>query len=237
MRILINHLTRMHGGHICLAGVDLETRRHVRPLLANQLLPFYLLARYGGPFEMAHIVDLGSPRPSPDPPHVEDYIFVPAQAKIDRPAAAHEFWQLLEEMRQTTLREIFGRTLREVGRDHWGTDLGQGQASLGLLRAAAPPELYLSSSRDGRPRVRMKFDDGEIRADAGVTDLRLFGDDHATPDAARIRAVAQGIADSRDVILGVGLTRKFRSSEDASYCHWLQVNNVHLKEAPTWLLG
>ena len=52
MRLLINHLTRMHGGHICLAGVDLETRRHVRPMLANESLPFYFLARYGGPFEI-----------------------------------------------------------------------------------------------------------------------------------------------------------------------------------------
>ena len=70
-----------------------------------------------------------------------------------------------------------------------------------------------------------------------MTDLRLFGDDHATPDAARIRAVAQWIADSQGVILGVGLTRKFRSSDDAPYCHWLQVNNIHLKETPIWLLG
>jgi hypothetical protein len=237
MRILINHLTRMHGGHICVAGVDLATRRHIRPLLAGQPLPFYLLARYGGPFEMAHVVELGSPRAAPDPPHVEDYIFVPARAKSDRPAAAHEFWQLLEDMRQPSLRAIFGSALREVGPGRWATDLGRGQASLGLLEPATPPELYLSATRDARPRVRIRFNDGEIRADASVTDLRLFGDDHATPDAARIRAVAQWIADSRGVILGVGLTRKFRSSDDAPYCHWLQVNNIHLKETPIWLLG
>ena len=65
MQLLINHLTRMHGGHICLAGVDLETRQHVRPMLANDPVPFYLLARYGGPFEMARIVDLGLPRHAP----------------------------------------------------------------------------------------------------------------------------------------------------------------------------
>ena len=132
---------------------------------------------------------------------------------------------------------MLSRSGLEVGRGHWGTELGQGHASLGLLCPAAPPELYLTSSRDGRPRVRMRISDGRIRADAGVTDLRLFGDDHATPDLARIRAVAQGIADSQDVILGVGLTRKFRSSDDSPYRHWLQVNNIHLKEAPTWLLG
>jgi hypothetical protein len=98
---------------------------------------------------------------------------------------------------------------------------------------ATPPHLYLTHSRDGKPQVRMKFSDSQVEADASVTDLRLFGDDHATPDAARIRAVAQSIADSPGVILGLGLTRKFRSSDDAAYRHWLQVNNIHLKEDPT----
>ena len=56
----------------------------------------------------------------------------------------------------------------------------------------------------------MKLSDGQIHADASVTDLRLYGNDHAKPDAARIRAAAQWIADSRDVILSVGLTRQFR---------------------------
>jgi hypothetical protein len=236
MRILINHLTRMHGGHICVAGVDLETRRHIRPMLASDPLPFYLLARYGGPFEMARVVDLGSPRPTPDPPHVEDHVFVAARAKVDRPAAAHEFWRVLVEMRQTSLREIFGEALRELSSGRLGTSLGQGLASLGMLRPDRPPQLYLAPGRDRRRQIRMRLSDGRIEADASVTDLRLFGDDHATPVEARIRAMTQWMANSQDVILGVGLTRKFRAGDDAPYYHWLQVTNIHLKEEPTWRL-
>jgi len=236
MRLLINHLTRMHGGHICLAGVDLETWRHVRPVLANDPLPFYLLARYGGPFEMARIIDFGLPRHTPEPPHVEDHVFVPARVRVDRPAAAQEFWRVLEEMQRASLREIFGAALCEVGHNRYGTELGQGTASLGFLRPAAPPKLYVTRSRDGKPQIRMKLSDGQIEADAGVTDLRLFGNDHATPEPARVRAVAQWIVDSGDVILGVGLTRKFRSSDDAAYRHWLQVNNIHLRSEPAWRL-
>jgi len=236
MRILINHLTRMHGGHICVAGVDLETRRHIRPMLANDPLRFYLLARYGGPFEMAMIVDLGSPRAVPVAPHVEDHVFVPARARVERPAAAHEFWGLLEELQRPNLREILGSALHEVGRNRYGTEVGQGTASLGILRPAAPPELYLARSRDGKPQIRMKLSDGQIEADASVTDLRLFGDNHATPDAARVRAATQWIADSKDVLLGVGLTRKFRPSDDVAYRHWLQVNNLHLPVKPIWQL-
>jgi hypothetical protein len=237
MRILVNHLTRMHGGHICLAGVDLETRRHVRPLLAHDPVPFFLLARYGGPFDMARIVDLGSPRHAPVAPHVEDHVFVPARARFERVAAADEFWEVLEDVECGSLQAIFGPALHEAGRQRWATRLGQGLRSLGVLCPATTPELYVASGRDGGPQVRMRLTDGQIRADAGVTDLRLFGDDHATPEPARIRAAVRGMADSQGVLLGVGLTRKFRSSDRHEYLHWLQVNNIHLKENAAWALG
>lgn len=238
MRLLINHLTRMHGGHICTAGVDLETRRHVRPVLNNALpLPFDLLARYGGPFEMGWIVDLGRPRPTPDVPHVEDQVFVPARAKPERRAAAHEFWRVLNEIHRTRLCDIFGPSLHEVGRGLWGTDLGQGAASLGVLRPATPPELHMAAGRDGKPRIRLRLSDGEIETDLGVTDVRLFGDDHATPEAGRIRAANQWMADSREVFISVGLTRKYRVAADAPYYHWLQANNLHLSAEPAWALG
>lgn len=237
MRILINHMTRMHGGYICLAGIDLETRRHVRPILADQPLPFYLMARYGGPFEMARVVDLGSPRPTPDPPHVEDYVFVPARAKSHRPAAAQEFWRLLLECASESLQEIFGPELREIGQNSWGTSLGEGRTSLGVLRPVKPPELFLVSTHDGKQRIRMKLTDGRIRVDAGVTDLRLYGDDHATPDPARVRAASQWMLHGRATLICVGLTRRFRISAGHDYFHWLQVNNIHVEEEPIWRLG
>ena len=237
MRILVNHLTRMHGGHICVAGVDVATRRHVRPVLPHEGMPFYLLARYGGPFDMARIVDLGAPRPEPDTPHVEDHIFIPSRATYERTASPHEFWNLLHELTRTRLREIFGSALRALGNARYGTDLGRGLASLGCLLPHGPPELYLGTSRQGKPQIRMRISDGEIRADVGVTDLRLCGDDHATPDADMVRGVAKWIYDSDCVLLSLGLTRKFRPSEKHDYVHYLQVNNVHLKEDSIWQLG
>jgi hypothetical protein len=38
-------------------------------------------------------------------------------------------------------------------------------------------------------------------------------------------------------VLSVGLTRKFRSSDQYEPRHWLQVNNIHIQEDPAWLLG
>jgi len=237
MRMVISHLTRMHGGHICVAGVDLQTRRHVRPVLSTGPISSHLLARYGGPFEMAHVVDLGRLRPRPEEPHVEDYILVPSWVKVERTAEAHEFWNLLHEVTATRFREIFGEALKAVGHMRLGTEPGCGSASLGCLRPRDPPQLYLAAARDGKRQIRIKFTDGAMRADASVTDLRLYGDDHATPDADKVRGVAKWILDSEGVLLGVGLTRKFRPSEQAAYVHYLQVNNIHLKEEPTWQLG
>lgn len=237
MKIVVNHLTRMHGGHICVAGVDVDTRRHVRPILQHEGIPFHLLARHGGPFDMARVVDLGAPRPKPDKPHVEDHVFVPSRAKFQRTASPREFWDLLEELARTRLREIFGSALRVVGNMRYGTELGRGQASLGCFLPQRPPQLYLKSGRQGKPQIRMKLGDGEIDADAGVTDLRLCQDDHTTPDADLVRGVAGWINNSECVLLSLGLTRKFRPSQQQDYVHYLQVNNVHLKEEPTWPLS
>jgi hypothetical protein len=236
MKILINHLTRMHGGHICVAGVDLETRRHVRPVLADGNLPFYLLARYGGPFEMGHVVELGQPRPRPERPHVEDHVVVPSHAKLLRTAEEHEFWNLLCCEQKPSLRSIFGPALGPVGRMRYGTPDGRGNVSLGLFRPAQPPRLYLTEGH-GKQQIRIKLADGELHADAGVTDLRLCAADHATPDEALVRGVAKWLADSGGVILAVGLTRRFRPSGGRDYAHYLQVNNLHLAEDPLWRLG
>ncbi len=227
----------MHGGHICVAGVDVDTRQTVRPMLQDGNIPFHFLARYGGPFDIARIVELGAPRPTPDVPHVEDYVFVAARAKVERTACPHEFWNVLHETAKPRLRDIFGPALQQIGHSRYGTALGQGTASLGCLLPPCPPELYIAKTSRGQPQIRIKLSDGEIQVDAGVTDLRLCGPDHATPDSTLVSGVAKWICDSKCVILGVGLTRKFRRSEDSDYFHWLQVNNIHLHEEPAWQLS
>ncbi len=238
MRIVINHLTRMHGSHVCTAGVDVDTRRHVRPVLAHEAVPFYLLARYGGPFDMARLLDLGAARPQPEPPHVEDHVFVPARVRAERTVTYGEFWALLEELSRPRLADLFGAALRPRGdTQRCGTDVGQGAASLGCLRVAAPPQLYVLPRPGGKPQVRMRFGDGQLDVDASVTDLRLFASDHATPDAPAIRAATERMRHSDGIILAVGLTRKYRGAESQPYAHWLQVNNIHLREEPIWQLG
>ena len=237
MQILVNHLTRMRLGRICVAGVDVDTRRHVRPVLQRESLEAELLARYGGPFDLARIVDLGRPRPAPARPHVEDHQIAPARLRFRRNASAEEFWGLLIELSKPRLSEIFGDALSTTGQDRCVVDVGCGDASLGCLRVEETPELTIRSSRDGKPQIRMRLYDGQLRADAGVTDLRLYGDDHVTPDAEMVRTAAEWIRHADTVVLSVGLTRKFRAKAEAPELHWLQVNNIHLPEDPLWRLG
>jgi hypothetical protein len=234
MRIVINHLTRMHGGHICTAGVELDSRRHVRPVLAGEPLPFYLLAQYGGPFAMGWILDLGSPRPAPVPPHVEDFVFVPARAKKVRRACPREFWKLLEEIARPSLAEIFGDCLRPAGQGAFAAEVGTGKVSLGCLRLQGPAELFFKEDHRGGRRLRMRFGDGRIEVEASVTDLRLFADDHATPNAAAVRAANEGLRTSRGTILCVGLTRPYSPGACQPPRHWLQVNNLHFEDDPLW---
>lgn len=237
MIILINHLTRMQRGFVCAAGIDLHTVKHVRPVPVRDSLPMDCLARYGGPFDMARSVDLGAARPVPVPPHVEDQLCDPAAARFVQEATPENFWRLLERLSRCRLRDVFGPDLADVGRGRFAAPAGKGLASLGCLRPQGLPALCLSADRDGRPRIRMRLTDGEAACDAPVTDLRLFGPDHSTPDVARVREVAERIRRSKGVILSVGLTRQYRPTPDAPPRHWLQVNNVHLREDPAWQLG
>ena len=240
MRIVVNHLTRMRGGHVCVAGVDVQTDRHVRPVLPWTSLTPAVLARNGGAFDMANVVELGRLEHRPKPPHVEDHVFEPSRAALVERLGGEEFWALLYAVSRPRLREIFGSRLRPMGRSSCGTPVGQGTASLGCFRPSRrqrPP--YLEKGREGNLRVRIRIDDGELCRAVAVTDLRLYQADHATPDSARIQQLSRRLRSRGAVILSVGLTRAFASSSQrqAQPVHWLQVNNIHLEDDPTWQLG
>lgn len=240
MRIVVNHLTRMRGGYVCVAGLDLDGLRHVRPVLPEGALPFDLLARYGGPFDMAELVELGIARPASRPPHVEDHVIVPERAKSRGVIPPDEFWGLLNRVSENRLTDIFGADLKLVGRSSCGTEEGKGRISLGLFRPKDSPELYYrEKGPSGKAAIRIRIRDDDFDAILGVTDLRLYEGDHMTPDRAAVERTGRRIADAKTVVLGVGLTRPFAASSERKDApvHWLQVTNVHLADDPTWRLG
>jgi hypothetical protein len=67
---------------VCVAGIDLETRQHVRPVTPKtDLITRDLLRSEGGPFGPGAYVDLGDVIPTPDAPEVEDHLFRTAGAQ------------------------------------------------------------------------------------------------------------------------------------------------------------
>jgi hypothetical protein len=170
---------------------------------------------------------------------VEDHVFLPGNAELLDRLGPEEFWALVYAVSKPRLRDIFGEELRPMGRSSCGAPAGRGKASLGCFRPSRQRPPYVERGRDGRPRVRMRIDDGELCRAVAVNDLRLYRDDLATPDPAALGRLADRLRSRGAMILSVGLTRAFSSStqQEDQPVHWLQVNNVHGEDDPVWPLG
>jgi len=237
MKIVVNHLTRMQQGYFCVARIDLDSLRHVRPVIARQQMSVGLLARYDGPFDMARIIELGPVRHVPDGPHVEDHQFDPTAARAGETYDGAEFWQLLRTVARPQLGDLFGRHLKRVGAHSCAVSLGQGETSLGCLLTRSCPRLYVQPRTGKSDQIRMRLCDSALDVDLPVTDIRLYGDDHVTPNLPLVERCARRLREARPLVVSMGLTRPSQSSRGCEPLHCLQVNNLHFADAPTWQLG
>jgi hypothetical protein len=232
MQILVNHLTRMQPGYFCAAGIDLETGTHVRPVLRRGRLTTDLLSTNGGPFDIGSVLDLGPTTNAGDAPELEDHRFDPAGVRWLYDDGADDYWDALEAVARESLEEIFGPAL-ELWDESGTVDLGEGHASLGCLRPEKQPWMYV----DHRGTVRLVLDYLMPSVDLSVTDLRLYERDGRTPRRDLVRSVQKRLEAGVETILSVGLTRPWQKWNDAAERHWLQLNNIHLKDDPLWQLG
>jgi len=226
MEIVVNHLTRMRRGFICVAGLDRD-RRHIRPVCEHGRLGKHLVAGYGGPFAIGAVVDLGDTVPRPSPPEIEDHLFDPDLSRRIRLADEAKLWSLLDDLAMSSLVEIFGDELeRDGGTASMAT--GAGAASLGIYRPESRPRLDREFGR-----FRMVLHDPELgELSIPVTDLRLYDIEADAIDERRVELLADRLR-RRDVLLAVGLSRPWARDGEAQR-HWLQVNNVHLDDNVFW---
>ncbi|MDA1051467.1 MAG: hypothetical protein O3C40_13445 [Planctomycetota bacterium] len=237
MKIVVNHLTRMQQGFMCVAGIDLQTGRHVRPVLNSQMRTKFL-ACHGGPFEMGTIVDLGWTKSVGRPPAIEDVLFHRSEVQPVGDMPPDEFWRLLDQTAQPKLVAIFGSGLKPRGRGSYGVEQNQGDTSLGCYRLPNRARLFIQHrGGDRRGRIRIEFQFGEYPFDLGVTDVRLYAVDHVTPQEDLVQQANQRLQTDDEVILSVGLSRPFQSNEGREPIHWLQVNNLHFAAHPGWRLA
>ena len=250
----------MQAGYFCVAGVDLESGRQIRPVrrvrpfrgfwrwLWELLVPSKaeparparlttnLLQPHGGAFDLGKLVNLGSVQPVPEPPETEDVVFEPDRARAERTLAPAELWELLGRDCREDLRAIFGADLQPRGSGAV-VEIGRGQASLGCLAPRQQPRLELRARGDQPGSVRLRLIDGGRKLDLSVADIRCYGQDHVTPDPTVLADLQRRLAAGVPVLLSVGLTRPYSPNPDIDPpLHWLQVNNIHLADAPLWQL-
>jgi len=236
-RIIINHLTRMSAGFVCVAGIDVSKKMHIRPELRGSQFPTELLAVKGGPFDMAVEVNLGKVEDCGHPPETEDRRFKRSSLKQVRRVDSEEFWSLLNSVASPSLKAIFGNDLACYESTRWGKtctmDAGEGRASLGCLIPGGRPELKLMVDEyDGREKIRMKVSDSELSLSLPVTDARLYTLPEWEVNPGAVAMVARRLAACPRSILSVGLTRQLHGDK-----HWLQVNNIHVADDPIWRLS
>jgi hypothetical protein len=228
MKIVVSHLTRMQPGYICVAGIDLNSRKHVRPVLGKRL-GIDLLQKYGGVFGIGAEVDLGRTHLVGAAPEVEDHQFSSGNLKLLGTATTREFWDTIDATSTADLAAIFGPALTS----HGGTcavDLNTGTASLGCFTLPAGSVLEV----DAWNKIRLRLDDGTFTPSLSVTDLRLYEDDQQTPRHELIATIADRIQDEK-VLLSVGLSRAWKKPGDTQPRHWLQANNLHFETDPLGL--
>ena len=112
MRIVVNHVTRMTGSRICVAGIDTATYRHVRPVTPpDDPLTRVLLRENGGPFGAGALVDIGRVMACPDAPETEDHGFDVTRAKRVSDVPDATYLELLGAIGETDIRAAFGPAL------------------------------------------------------------------------------------------------------------------------------
>jgi hypothetical protein len=229
MRVVVNHLTRMQPGYVCVAGIDLATRRHVRPVLRGRLTTD-LLTVNGGPFDLASEVDLGPVQHCGCAPFTEDHMFQRFQARRVAAMASEDFWQQLSGVSQTSIEGIFGAAIKPL-RHGCVIDVGMGEASLGCFVPVLPPLIYIND----QDRIRIVVMDGQFNVDLSVTDIRFWEADHRTPRRDLVERIDKRLQSGNPVILSIGLTRPWKHPDDTMERHWLQVNNIHVyKDGGLW---
>jgi hypothetical protein len=213
---------------ICVAGIEMESRTHVRPLSApDEPLTRSLLAQNGGPLRIGARVELGDVEPQPDPPETEDHSVSLARMESQGVLDPDEYLELIDQVSYRSLRSAFGIQLKRHGRSY-AVDVGGGTCSLACVR----PRKQLNLEVDSYGKARLAFYDTPEPALISIADLRFYEDDHRTihhevfPDVHR--RILQGVG----VWVMFGLARAWKADNDDTERHWLQVNGLCLEDSP-----
>lgn len=213
---------------ICLAGIDIESKQHLRPVTdRDHPLTRELLAEEGGPFQLGAVVELGPLEPRPVQPETEDQSFDPENAHRVGLLDTDEYLALVDDLAENSLGEAFGEDLVRLGKKR-AVEAGKGDRSLGCVRSRLTAELFVDD-RSGKLQLRLSDPDGA--AYIPVNDLRFYEEDHKTLRAGLAEDVQRRLEHGVSAWIMLGLARALEGWEGV-WWHWLQVNGICLEDSP-----
>ena len=227
MEIIVNHLTRIKGNAICIAGIAPDTHRHVRPVAApGSSLTRDLLASHGGPVRVGSLIDIGEALPQPAPPHLEDHVVNVADIQWVKDLDWKEYTSNLEKVHTRNLREAFGEDLYRLSPRSLTLAKGSGKGSLAvLIEPARTLHVEIKANESvGTERVRLACQVAGRGANLSLTDVRLHDADGSV-NRDRVNELRDAIKCSQSCYVMLGLGRAW-SPDDGPRVHWLQANGI-----------
>jgi hypothetical protein len=224
VRIVVNHVTRMTGPRICVAGIDTATYRHVRPVTPpGDPLTRVLLRENGGPFGAGALVDIGSVAACPNAPETEDHEFDMTCAKRVSDVGDEAYLELLGALGEADIQAAFGSALVEVRPCKLAVPAERGERSLAVVPVAAAElrirndKLYLQLNPPAKP------------ADLRVTDVRFYTVD-LTIKRDVVDDVNRRLAAGTRAYAMLGLARAIHDDATGQDLHWLMANGLCLAD-------
>lgn len=223
-QIVFNHITRMQSPRICIAGTEVDSKQHLRPVTApDDPITRSLLVEEGGLLQLGAGVELGPTTAIPNPPETEDHLCQTGNFEALGVLTDQEYFALLTRVDGGDLGAAFGPGLRRNG-NTYAMKSGGGEHSLACIRAEQGTRLSIDFEK---PYLRLPE-----RAKVKVTDVRFFEPDQKTLRKDVVADVNARLDDGVAAFLMFGLSRPWARPEEDEKLHWLQLNGICLEDSP-----
>lgn len=225
MQIMINHLSRLRGNKISVAGLDLANPdRHIRPML-NDLDDILEGRGKGLVFTLGAVVNLTGTSTAKAAHHGDEHVVTYVRANKIAQLHPLEVWRTLADIARPTLSSIFGDAVK-LESQRYIIEKYRARNGLGCLRVMHTATLY-----KGYRQARLRWlCDGRI-VDCPVTDARLY-DRNGSVREGLVALLDRRIKEGEALIVTVGLSRGFRRPGGRREFHWIQINNLYLESDP-----
>lgn len=214
----------MRSPRICIAGIKVDSKQHLRPVTApDDLITRSLLAEEGGPLQLGAGVELGPTTATPNPPETEDHLCQTGNFEALGVLSGDEYFELLTQVDGGDLGTTFGPGLRRNG-NTYAMESGGGKHSLACIRADQGARLLIDFEK---PYLRLP-DQAKIK----VTDVRFFEPDQKTLRKDAVADVNARLENGVAAFLMFGLSRPWARPGEDQKLHWLQLNGICLEDSP-----